>query len=147
MSTAPRKEQDEREHCEDAYADQREGADEDREDRDEHHERLRDGGDPSALAHCLWPQAIAEPEVAEHDDGGDGEREQPRDRADEEEDAFDDGDPERDRQASLSEPGPRAALAMFDDRGLEHAATLPSRLREPGRPARGHQLARLDGAV
>src|SRR5512133_4091488 len=90
---------------------------------------------------------MAEPEVAEHDDGGDREGEQSRERADEEEDAFDDRDPERDREASLSEPAPRAALAMFDDRGLEHAATLPSRLRQPGRPVEGHQLARLDGTL
>ena len=109
--------------------------------------RLRDGGDPRDVFERSRAQAMSEPEEGDDDEDGDREREQPRDRMDDQEQAFDDRDPDRDRHPALAEPPAEAALAVLDDAWLEHAATLPSRRRQPGRAAVGEELSSSDGLL
>jgi len=146
-SLAPaREEEHQREDGEDADRDEGERADDDREDRDQHHESLRDGGDPRDVSERSWAQAMSEPEKDEHDDDGDRERQQPRDRVDDEEQTLDDCDPDRDRDPTLAEPPAEAALAVLDHAWFKHAAKLPSGCREPDGAPIGEVLAR-NGAL
>ena len=89
---------------------------------------------------------MSEPEEDQDDNDRDRERQQPRDRVDDQQQAFDDGDPHGDRDPSLAEPAAEAALAMLDHAWFKHGAKLPSGCRQPGLAMVGEKLARLGGS-
>src|SRR5687767_2938595 len=112
---------DQRDDGQDADGDQRERPDDDDEDRNQRDERLRDRGDPSHVAGERRAQPRSNREVADDDHDGDEQRTPAADRAEDEQDAFDNGDPERNPRPVAPQPATGPGAAVLERRLVDHS--------------------------
>src|SRR5205823_13951891 len=80
-----REEHEEREDGEDPDGQDRESADQRDQHRDEHDEHLRRGGDPASLPRNVGLQVAPEPDVKTERERGQGNRREPRDHEEDDE--------------------------------------------------------------
>ena len=104
---------------------QRECPDDHHEQGHERDERLRDCRDPADLTCRIGAEAMAVAEPARDQHHRERDRDPPRDRVQDDEEPFDDGDPECDPHPPRAQPAAGAAAAVLEGRPrVERSAVL-----------------------
>src|SRR6478752_5550213 len=103
--------------------DDREDADEQESERNEHDHELRDGGEPRPRSDARRGVLPTDPYVQRHGAGGCRHDEPPGENADDDEDRLDGRDAKGDLQPAAAQTARERALAMLDD-DAAHASTV-----------------------
>ncbi len=117
---------DERDEGDEDERHDREGGQDEGERRHEHDRHLGDGEDPGGLSHLLAVGLPATGDVQRDGDDRDEDDRPPRDLADEDEDALDEGKEKRNPKATVAQRASEAVAAVLDRQGAIHDLTVPS---------------------
>jgi len=124
MSAAVKQEQDDHTHGDDSESDHRERGQEDCQHRHQDDDELGDRGDPGGLSHNGVRVAAPRRDIGREGDYCEREHRPPRDRVEEDEDAFDQDDPEDEVHAASPQNLAEPSLPVFDRSEAAHTATV-----------------------